>query len=93
MAALSAVAIVSSERKGKKYRNDWTQDVETLKHKFLHLITIKMVLVIFHYQNNILFFVTVIWQRHPPAASYKFFSAGVSGNKIGYELQKVLLIS
>jgi hypothetical protein len=39
-----------------------------------------MVLVIFHYQNNILVFCTsVIWWRHLPAASYNFFSAGVTG--------------
>jgi hypothetical protein len=30
-----------------------TQHVGTLKHQFLHYITIKMVLVIFHYQNNL----------------------------------------
>jgi hypothetical protein len=35
---------------------DGSQLVGTLKHQFLHYITIKMVLVIFHYQNNILFF-------------------------------------
>jgi hypothetical protein len=29
-----------------------TQHVGTLKHQFLHYITIKIVLVIFHYQNN-----------------------------------------
>jgi hypothetical protein len=39
-----------------------TQHVGNLKHQFLHYITIKMVLVIFHYQNNILVFCTsVIW--------------------------------
>jgi hypothetical protein len=53
-----------------------TQQVGTLKH-----ITIKTVLVIFHRQNNILVFCTsVIWWRHLPAASYNFFSTGVSGN-------------
>jgi hypothetical protein len=36
--------------------------VGNLKHQFLHYITIKMVLVIFHYQNKILVFCTyVIW--------------------------------
>jgi hypothetical protein len=39
-----------------------TQHVGFLKHYFPHYITIKMVLVIFHYQNNILVFCTsVIW--------------------------------
>jgi hypothetical protein len=39
-----------------------TQHVGTLKHQFLYYITIKMVLVIFHYQNNILVFcASVIW--------------------------------
>jgi hypothetical protein len=37
------------------------QHVGTLKHKFLHYITIKMVLVIYHYQNNILVFCTLFF--------------------------------
>jgi hypothetical protein len=58
-----------------------TQHVGTLKHQFLHYITIKTGLVIFHYRNNILVFCTsVIWLQHLPAASYNFFSSGVSGN-------------
>jgi hypothetical protein len=39
-----------------------TQHVGILKHQFLHYVIIKMVLVIFHYQNNIHVFCTsVIW--------------------------------
>jgi hypothetical protein len=58
-----------------------SQHVGTLKHQFLHYITIKMVLAIFYYQNNFLGFCTsVIWWQHLPAASYNLFSAGVSGN-------------
>jgi hypothetical protein len=60
MAALSTVAIVSTKRK----RTDMTvtQHVGILKHQFLHYVTIKMVLVVFHYQNNILVFCTSgIW--------------------------------
>jgi hypothetical protein len=37
-----------------------TQHVETLKRQFLHYITIKTVIVIFHYQNNILVFCTSV---------------------------------
>jgi hypothetical protein len=62
MAALSAVAIVSTKRKGKSTEMNVTQHVGILKPQFLHYVTIKMVLVIFHYQNNILVFCTsVIW--------------------------------
>jgi hypothetical protein len=46
MAALSPVAIVSTERKGKRTEITGTQHVVTLKHKFLHYITIKMVFFI-----------------------------------------------
>jgi hypothetical protein len=35
-----------------------TQHVETLKHQFLHYITIKTVLGFFHYQNSIFVFCT-----------------------------------
>jgi hypothetical protein len=52
MAALSAVAIVSSERQGKGTEMTGTQHVGALKHQFLHYITIKIVLTIFYYQNN-----------------------------------------
>jgi hypothetical protein len=39
-----------------------TQHVGILKHQFFHHVTIKIVLVISHYQNNILVFcTTVIW--------------------------------
>jgi hypothetical protein len=38
--------------KGKRTEMTGTQHVETLKHQFLHYITIKMVLVIFYHQNN-----------------------------------------
>jgi hypothetical protein len=48
--------------KGKRTEMTGTQHVGNLKHQFIHYITIKMVLVIFHYQNNILVFCTsVIW--------------------------------
>jgi hypothetical protein len=48
--------------KGKRTEMTGTQHVGTLKHQFLHYITLKMVLVIFHYQNIILVFCTsVIW--------------------------------
>jgi hypothetical protein len=67
--------------KGKRTEMTGTQHVGFLKHHFLHHITIKMVLGFFHYQNNILVFcISVIWKPHLPAASYNFFSAGVSGN-------------
>jgi hypothetical protein len=63
MAALSPMAIVSTERKGKTGRNDWdTQHVVTLKHQFLYDVTIKRVLLIFYYQNNFETFCTsAIW--------------------------------
>jgi hypothetical protein len=48
--------------KGKLTEMTGTQHVGTLRHQFLHHITIKMVLVIFHYQNNILVLCTsVMW--------------------------------
>jgi hypothetical protein len=48
--------------KGKQTELTGTQHVETLKHQFLHYITILMVLFFFHFQNNILGFCTsVIW--------------------------------
>jgi hypothetical protein len=48
--------------KGKRTEMTGTQHVGNLKLQFLHYITIQMVLVIFHYQNNILVFCTsVIW--------------------------------
>jgi hypothetical protein len=55
-----------------------TQHVGILKHQFLHYITRKIVLVIFHYQNNFKhnswFFASVIWQQ----ARYNFFNTGIS---------------
>jgi hypothetical protein len=48
--------------KGKRTEMTGTQHVATLKHQFLHYITLKMVLDIFYYQNNYLVFCTsVIW--------------------------------
>jgi hypothetical protein len=38
-----------------------TQHVGILKHQFLHYVTIKMMLVIFHYQNNILVFAPLLF--------------------------------
>jgi hypothetical protein len=38
--------------KGKRKEMTGTQHVGTLKHQFLQYITIKNVLVLFHYQNN-----------------------------------------
>jgi hypothetical protein len=38
-----------------------TQHVGTLKHQFIHYITIKTVLIIFHYQNNILVFAPLLF--------------------------------
>jgi hypothetical protein len=65
-----------------------TQHVGTLKQQCIHYITLKMVLDIFYYQNNCLVFCTsVIRQRHLPAASYNFSSAGVSGNRILFLLR------
>jgi hypothetical protein len=79
----SHVAIVPTESKGKKTRKEMTgtQHVGTLKHKFLQYITIKNVLVLFHYQNNFkMSFSSAIWWRHLPVACNNFFEAGVSGN-------------
>jgi hypothetical protein len=83
MAALSPVAIVSTTLQlYKRTEMTRTHHVVTLKHQFLHHVTIKRVLVIFHYQNIFQTFCTsVIWWRHLPAASYNFFSACVSGNR------------
>jgi hypothetical protein len=39
--------------KGRRTEMTWTQLVGTLKLQFLHYITIKMVLVIFHCQDNL----------------------------------------
>jgi hypothetical protein len=55
--------------KGKRTEMTGTQHVGTLKQKCIHYITIKMVLVIFHYQHNILIFVSLLlgsdiyWQQ------------------------------
>jgi hypothetical protein len=47
---------------GKRTEMTGTQHVGTLKHQFLHYITLKIVLVIFHYENIILVFCTsIIW--------------------------------
>jgi hypothetical protein len=68
--------------KGKQTEMTVTQHVGMLKPQFLHYVTIKMVLVIFHFQNNILVFCTsVIWSQHLPAPSYNFFSADMSRNR------------
>jgi hypothetical protein len=48
----SHVAIVPTESKGKTEGNDWDTACGNFKHKFLQYITIKNVLVLFHYQNN-----------------------------------------
>jgi hypothetical protein len=60
-----------------------TQHVGTLKHTFLHFITIKMVLVIFHYQNNILFFAPLLFGSDIYRQQATTFSvlAYVSGNR------------
>jgi hypothetical protein len=48
--------------RGKRTKMTGTQHVGTLKRQFLHYITIKTVLDIFHYQNDVLVFSTsVIW--------------------------------
>jgi hypothetical protein len=59
-----------------------TQHVGTLiKNKFLQYITIKNVLVLFHYQNNFEMNSSfAIWWRHLAVACNNFFEAGVSGN-------------
>jgi hypothetical protein len=60
-----------------------TQHVGTLKHKFLQYITIKNVLVLFHYQNNFeMNSSSAIWWRYLPVACINFFEAGVSGNTV-----------
>jgi hypothetical protein len=67
--------------KGKRKEMTGTQHVGTLKHKFLQYITIKNVLVLFHYQNNFeMNSSSAIWWRHLPVACSNFFEAGVSGN-------------
>jgi hypothetical protein len=56
--------------------------VGTLKHKCLQYITIKNVLVLFHYQNNSeMNSSSAIWWRHLPVACNNFCEAGVSGNR------------
>jgi hypothetical protein len=61
-----------------------TQHVGTLKHQFLQYITIKKVLILFHYQNNFeMNYSSAFWWRHLPAACNNFFEAGVSGNRNG----------
>jgi hypothetical protein len=58
-----------------------TQHVVTYKHKFLQYITIKNVLVLFHYKNNFdMNSSSAIWWRHLPVACNYFFEACVSGN-------------
>jgi hypothetical protein len=47
--------------KEKRTEMTGTQHVGTLKHEVLHFITIKMVLVIFHFQKNILFFAPLLF--------------------------------
>jgi hypothetical protein len=63
--------------------------VGTLKHKFLQYITIKNVLVLFHYQNNFeINSSSAIWWRHLAVACNNFFEAGVSGNRLGAQLSR-----
>jgi hypothetical protein len=67
--------------KGKRKEMTGTQQVGTLKHKFLHYIKTKNVLVLFHYQNNFeMNSSSAIWCRHLPVACSNCFEAGVSGN-------------
>jgi hypothetical protein len=67
--------------KGERKEMTGTQHVGTLKHKFLQYITIKNMLVLFHYQNNFeMNSSSAIWWRHLPVACSNFFEAGVSGN-------------
>jgi hypothetical protein len=69
--------------KGKRKEMTGTQHVGTLKHKFLQYITIKNVLVLFHYQNNFeMNSSSAIWWRYLPVACINFFEAGVSGNTV-----------
>jgi hypothetical protein len=80
--------------KGKQKEMTGTQHVGTLKHKFLQYITIKNVLVLFHYQNNCeMNSSSAIWWRHLPAACNNFFEAGVSGNMlcqdVNYQLPEI----
>jgi hypothetical protein len=66
--------------KGKRKEMTGTQHVGTFKHKFLQYITIKNVLVLFHFQNNVeMNSSSAIGWRHLPVACYNFFEAGVSG--------------
>jgi hypothetical protein len=60
MAALSTVAIVSTERQEKTDRNDWDTARGNLKTYISSLYHKKKVLVIVHYQNNILVFCTSV---------------------------------
>jgi hypothetical protein len=67
--------------KGKQTEMTVTQHVGILKHKFLHYVTIKMVLVIFHYQNNILVFCTCHLVATSTGSKLQLFQrCGVSGN-------------
>jgi hypothetical protein len=71
--------------KGKRKEMTGTQHVGTYKHKFLQYITIKNVLVLFHYQNNFeINSTSAIWWQHLPVASNNFFEACVSGNCVVY---------
>jgi hypothetical protein len=54
--------LLLQREKKKRTEMTGTQHVGTLEYQFLHYITIKMVLVFFYFQNNILVFCTsVIW--------------------------------
>jgi hypothetical protein len=58
-----------------------TQHVGTFKHKCLQYITLKNVLVLFHYQHNFeMNSSSAIRWRHVPVACNNFFEAGMSGN-------------
>jgi hypothetical protein len=69
-----------------------TQHVGTLKHQFLHFITVKTVLVIFHYQNNIFGFFTFYLEATSTGSKLQLFSAGVSGNIDYTDLKAMMLI-
>jgi hypothetical protein len=61
MAALSAVAIVSTERKGKTNRNDWSTAFGNFKTSISSLYPYKMVLVIFITKIIFLFFAPLLF--------------------------------
>jgi hypothetical protein len=76
MAALSAVAIVSTDRYGKSDRNDWdTQHVGTLKPQFLHYVTIKLCLLFFNTKILFLVFAPLLFGSHIYQQQATTFSA------------------